>query len=254
MCRRDVITVCCLEARSKRGRRFPPRGRARGPLRYMTVAPLFQTVDDGSWSLYLVSEYEYPTPSVGNPSTPFVVVRDVWKAFATKAGFDKRQSQAAMQFAAFVKAEYEEAGPQVRIMMFTDNSIWFVTCSIMFHEMVYTGDQKLTPTSFFFKDGFPFCTWLCGWFVSSFRFSQQDQSSDKAFLGEDACRNYFFYGFELSFLSNNRPVTKGVVVCEKSCRNCCIHVHRQYVVSPEVLFFPLCSFRRRDTFSVHRKR
>lgn len=38
---------------------------------------------------------------------------DAWQAFATKAGFDKKQSQAAMQFAAFVKAEYEEAGPQV---------------------------------------------------------------------------------------------------------------------------------------------
>ncbi|CAM9199743.1 unnamed protein product [Ascophyllum nodosum] len=34
------------------------------------------------------------------------------KAFTAGAGFDKKQSQAAMQFAAFVKAEYEEAGPQ----------------------------------------------------------------------------------------------------------------------------------------------
>lgn len=38
------------------------------------------------------------------------------QAFASSAGFDKKQSQAAMQFAAFVKAEYEEAGPQVRII------------------------------------------------------------------------------------------------------------------------------------------
>lgn len=37
------------------------------------------------------------------------------KAFSTKAGFDKKQSQAVMQFAAFVKAEFEEAGPQVTL-------------------------------------------------------------------------------------------------------------------------------------------
>lgn len=47
-----------------------------------------------------------------------------WKAFSTAAGFDKKRSQAVMQFAAFVKAEFEEAGPQVMNakLRFTDLS------------------------------------------------------------------------------------------------------------------------------------
>lgn len=48
--------------------------------------------------------------SARNLSAVFLVG---WQAFATNARFNKKQSQAAMQFAAFVKVEYEAAGPQV---------------------------------------------------------------------------------------------------------------------------------------------
>lgn len=45
----------------------------------------------------------------------FLISWFAWKAFSSAAGFDKKRSQAVMQFAAFVKAEFEEAGPQVRV-------------------------------------------------------------------------------------------------------------------------------------------
>lgn len=76
------------------------------------------------------------------------VVPDVWKAFATGAGFDKRQSQAAMQFAAFVKAEYEEAGPQVPVTPLPESwllilcrhyGVYICVCSAvlqMIHDLV----------------------------------------------------------------------------------------------------------------------
>lgn len=54
------------------------------------------------------------------------------QGFATSAGFDKKQSQAAMQFAAFVKAEFEEAGPEV-----LRTNLAFLCCTgVLFHAPV----------------------------------------------------------------------------------------------------------------------
>ncbi|CAM9824761.1 unnamed protein product [Hapterophycus canaliculatus] len=58
------------------------------------------------------------------------------KAFAKTAGFDKKQSQAAMQFAAFVKAEYEEAGPQA-----LEATLPFDQTAILEENMAYIRDS-----------------------------------------------------------------------------------------------------------------
>eukprot|EP00752_Nemacystus_decipiens_P004015 g3678.t1 len=58
------------------------------------------------------------------------------KAFSSAAGFDKKRSQAVMQFAAFVKAEFEEAGPQA-----LESTLPFDQTAILEENMAYIRDS-----------------------------------------------------------------------------------------------------------------